>query len=67
MLKRGIVLACALFAFSFAAVVQAQQWPTRAVRMINPYAAGELVLPPIVSISRWLVEHWHGGEISGRW
>jgi NAD+ diphosphatase len=30
-------------------------------------AAGELLLPPKVSISRWLVEKWHGGEISGRW
>ena len=30
-------------------------------------ASEELLLPPIVSISRWLVENWHGGEISGRW
>lgn len=30
-------------------------------------AAGELLLPPKVSISRWLVEKWHGGEITGRW
>lgn len=30
-------------------------------------AAGELLLPPKVSISRWLVETWHGGEITGRW
>lgn len=27
----------------------------------------ELVLPPLVSISRWLVEKWHGGEITGNW
>jgi NAD+ diphosphatase len=30
-------------------------------------ASGELILPPIVSISRWLVEEWHGGEIKGHW
>lgn len=30
-------------------------------------AAGDLLLPPPVSISRWLVEKWHGGEITGRW
>jgi len=30
-------------------------------------ASEDLILPPIVSISRWLVENWHGGEISGRW
>jgi len=30
-------------------------------------ASGELILPPIVSISRWLVEEWHGGEIRGHW
>ena len=30
-------------------------------------ASGELILPPIVSISRWLVEEWHGGDIKGHW
>src|SRR5690606_11064047 len=25
-------------------------------------ASGDLLLPPTVSISRWLVETWHGGE-----
>jgi NAD+ diphosphatase len=30
-------------------------------------ASGELLLPPSVSISRWLVERWHGGQISGDW
>ncbi len=29
--------------------------------------ATKLLLPPIVSISRWLVEQWHGGEITGKW
>ncbi|MGZ5369545.1 MAG: NAD(+) diphosphatase [Aeromicrobium sp.] len=30
-------------------------------------ATGQLLLPPKVSISRWLVEKWHGGKITGRW
>lgn len=30
-------------------------------------ASGELLLPPEVSISRWLVEQWHGGTIHNRW
>lgn len=30
-------------------------------------ASGELLLPPSVSISRWLINQWHGGEISGNW
>ena len=30
-------------------------------------ASGELSLPPSVSISRWLVEQWHQGDISGSW
>jgi NAD+ diphosphatase len=30
-------------------------------------ASGELMLPPPVSISRWLVEQWHQGDISGSW
>lgn len=30
-------------------------------------ASGELMLPPSVSISRWLVEQWHRGDISGSW
>jgi NAD+ diphosphatase len=30
-------------------------------------ASGELILPPAVSISRWLVEQWHGGDIQGHW
>ena len=30
-------------------------------------ASGELMLPPSVSISRWLVEQWHEGDISGSW
>lgn len=30
--------------------------------------SGELVLPPPgVSISRWLIESWHGGDIPGSW
>lgn len=30
-------------------------------------AAADLVLPPNVSISRWLLEQWHGGTIHGTW
>jgi NAD+ diphosphatase len=30
-------------------------------------ASGELLLPPDVSISRWLLEQWHGGTIHGKW
>jgi len=30
-------------------------------------AANEMLLPPNVSISRWLLQKWHGGTISGRW
>ena len=28
-------------------------------------AASELLLPPNVSISRWLLQKWHGGTIHG--
>lgn len=42
------------------------RWFTRA-EITEMSAVGDLLLPPIVSISRWLVESWHGGEISGRW
>lgn len=27
----------------------------------------DLVLPPNVSISRWLLQQWHGGTIHGKW
>lgn len=27
----------------------------------------EVALPGVVSISRWLIESWHGGELPGRW
>lgn len=30
-------------------------------------ASSDLVLPPTVSISRALIQQWHGGEIYGRW
>jgi NAD+ diphosphatase len=30
-------------------------------------ASGKLLLPPDVSISRWLVNTWHGGDVQGRW
>lgn len=42
------------------------RWFTRA-EITEMTAAEELMLPPILSISRWLVDRWHGGEISGHW
>ncbi|MBD8605342.1 NAD(+) diphosphatase [Aeromicrobium sp. CFBP 8757] len=30
-------------------------------------ASSELLLPPNVSISRWLLQQWHGGTIHGKW
>ncbi len=30
-------------------------------------AASEMLLPPNVSISRWLLQKWHGGTIHGKW
>ncbi len=42
------------------------RWFTRA-EITELTASEDVLLPPIVSISRWLVENWHGGEISGRW
>lgn len=30
-------------------------------------AAGEILTPPNVSISGWLIEGWHGGNVFGRW
>lgn len=42
------------------------RWFTRA-ELTELTASGELLLPPPVSISRWLVDTWHNGEISGHW
>lgn len=30
-------------------------------------ATSDLVLPPNVSISRWLLQQWHGGTVHGKW
>ena len=30
-------------------------------------ASSDLLLPPNVSISRWLLQKWHGGTIHGKW
>ncbi len=30
-------------------------------------ASTDLLLPPNVSISRWLLQEWHGGTIHGKW
>ena len=42
------------------------RWFTRA-EMREQAAAGTLVLPSGVSISRSLVEHWYGGPLPGQW
>jgi NAD+ diphosphatase len=46
--------------------IEEARWFTRA-EMTELSAANELLLPPLVSISRWLVNEWHGGEITGKW
>jgi NAD+ diphosphatase len=42
------------------------RWFTRE-EVTEMTASSELLLPPNVSISRWLLQTWHGGEIHGRW
>lgn len=42
------------------------RWFTRQ-EVTEMTASSDLLLPPNVSISRWLLQSWHGGEISGRW
>ena len=42
------------------------RWFTKA-EITELTASGELMLPPPVSISRWLVEQWHQGDIRGSW
>ncbi len=48
------------------AEVEEARWFTRA-DMREEAAAGTLVLPGGVSISRSLVEHWYGGPLPGSW
>lgn len=42
------------------------RWFTRE-EVTEMTAASELLLPPNVSISRWLLQTWHGGTIHGKW
>jgi NAD+ diphosphatase len=42
------------------------RWFTRQ-EVTEMTAASDLLLPPNVSISRWLLQKWHGGTIHGRW
>jgi NAD+ diphosphatase len=42
------------------------RWFTRE-EVTEMTASSELLLPPNVSISRWLLQQWHGGEIHGKW
>ena len=69
MLKRGIVFACALVALSFALAAQAQQWPSRAVRMVNPYAAGGGVdafgRPIAAKLTQYLGQSFYVENIAG--
>jgi NAD+ diphosphatase len=46
--------------------IQDARWFTRE-EMREQAAAGTLVLPGGVSISRSLVEHWYGGPLPGQW
>ena len=46
--------------------IEDARWFTRA-RIRAEAAAGSLVLPGGVSISRSLVEHWYGGPLPGSW
>lgn len=50
-----------------AAEIAEARWFTRD-ELLAAAQADEIVLPPPgVSISRWLVEDWYGGELPGRW
>lgn len=42
------------------------RWFTKA-QITDLTASGEVSLPPNVSISRWLIEQWHQGDITGDW
>lgn len=42
------------------------RWFTRE-EVTDMTASADLVLPPTVSISRSLIQQWHGGEIHGTW
>ena len=44
----------------------AARWFTRA-ELTELTGSGEVVVPGGVSISRWLIERWHGGELTGSW
>ena len=42
------------------------RWFTRE-EVTEMTASSDLLLPPNVSISRWLLQKWHGGTIHGKW
>ena len=44
----------------------AARWFTRA-ELTELTASGDVVVPGGVSISRWLIDSWHGGEVTGTW
>lgn len=46
-------------------IVEARWWTRR--RLAAEAAAGDVLLPGGVSISRSLIEHWYGGPLPGQW
>lgn len=42
------------------------RWFTRA-ELTQLTNSGEIIIPGPISISRWLIENWHGGELNGTW
>ena len=68
MFKRSIAFACALIALS-SGLAHAQQWPSRAVRMVNPYAAGGGVdafgRPIAAKLTQYLGQSFYVENIAG--
>jgi len=68
MSKRSIAFACALIALSLG-LAHAQQWPSRAVRMVNPYAAGGGVdafgRPIAAKLTQYLGQSFYVENIAG--
>jgi len=46
--------------------IEEVRWYSRE-EMLAAAEAGELRIPPSVSIARRLIEHWYGGELPGAW
>ena len=69
MFKRSIAFACALVALSLGFANAQQQWPSRAVRMVNPYAAGGGVdafgRPIAAKLTQYLGQSFYVENIAG--